>query len=76
MTRFRVLSAEFAHETNTFSKIPTTYASFMAQDFFIDDASAIAGRGDSNTELAGFCDAARKHDSLGCHSFDTNTLSA
>ena len=62
MTRFRVLSAEFAHETNTFSKVPTTYASFMAQDFFIDGPSAIAGRGDSNTELAGFCDAARKHD--------------
>jgi microcystin degradation protein MlrC len=62
MTRFRVLSAEFAHETNTFSQIPTAYASFQAQDFFIDGPSAIAARGDSNTELAGFCDAARKHD--------------
>jgi microcystin degradation protein MlrC len=61
MTRFRVLSAEFAHETNTFSQVPTTYASFQAQDFFLDSDSAIAGRGDSNTELAGFCDAARKH---------------
>jgi len=61
MTRFRVLSAEFAHETNTFSKIATAYANFQAQDFFIDGPSAIAARGDSNTELAGFCDAARKH---------------
>ncbi len=62
MTQFRVLSAEFAHETNTFSKIPTTYESFKAQDLFLDGSSAIAARGDSNTELAGFCDAARKHD--------------
>ncbi len=61
MTRFRVLSAEFSHETNTFSKVPTTYASFEAEDFFLDGAAAIAARGHSNTELAGFCDAARKH---------------
>ena len=61
MTRFCVLSAEFAHETNTFSQVPTRYESFQAQDFFLDGASAISGRGDSNTELAGFCDAARKH---------------
>ncbi|HQZ08251.1 MAG TPA: M81 family metallopeptidase [Burkholderiaceae bacterium] len=60
-SRFRVLSAEFAHETNTFSKIPTSYASFQAQDFFIDGAAAIKARGHSNTELAGFCDAARRH---------------
>jgi len=62
MTRFCVLSAEFAHETNTFSHIPTRYESFQAEDFFLDGASAIAGRGDSNTELAGFCDAARRYD--------------
>jgi len=61
MTRFCVLSAEFAHETNTFSRIPTCYASFQAQDFFLDAAAAIAARGNSNTELAGFCDAARNH---------------
>ena len=62
MTRFRVLSAEFAHETNTFSIIPTGFAQFAAQDCFLDAASAIAARGDSNTELAGFLDAARAHD--------------
>ncbi len=61
MARFRVLSAEFAHETNTFSKIPTAFASFQAQDLFLDGPAAIAARGDSNTELAGFCDAARLH---------------
>ncbi len=61
MTHFRVLSAEFAHETNTFSKIPTTFAHFESQDCYLDAASAIAARGDSNTELAGFLDAARAH---------------
>jgi len=61
MTRYRVLSAEFAHETNTFSQIPTRYENFQAQDFFLDAESAIAARGNSNTELAGFCDAARRH---------------
>ena len=62
MTRFKVLSAEFAHETNTFSKIPTGYDRFVAQDCFLDAASAIAARGDSNTDLAGFLDAARAFD--------------
>ena len=62
MTRFTVLSAEFAHETNTFSIIPTGYDRFVAQDCFLDAASAIAARGNSNTDLAGFLDAARAHD--------------
>lgn len=61
MTRYRVLSAEFAHETNTFSIVPTGFAQFVAQDCFLDAPSAIAARGDSNTELAGFLDAARTH---------------
>ena len=61
MKAFRVLSAEFAHETNTFSIIPTGFDKFEAQDCFLDAASAIAARGNSNTELAGFLDAARAH---------------
>ncbi|MCY7305134.1 MAG: M81 family metallopeptidase [Rhodoferax sp.] len=61
MTNFRVLSAELAHETNTFSKIPTTFAHFESQECFLDAATAIAERGKSNTELAGFLDAARAH---------------
>ena len=60
--RFHVLSAEFAHETNTFSIIPTGFDKFVAQDCFLDAASAIAARGNSNTDLAGFLDAAREHD--------------
>ncbi|MEO8858697.1 MAG: M81 family metallopeptidase [Burkholderiaceae bacterium] len=61
MAAYRVLSAEFAHETNTFSIRPTGYAQFEAQDCFLDAASAIAARGDANTELAGFLDVARAH---------------
>jgi microcystin degradation protein MlrC len=57
---FTVLTAEFAHETNTFNKNRTGYDAFMERyGFFGDDA--IKERGDANTELAGFCDSARKH---------------
>jgi len=61
MPAFRILSAEFAHETNTFSIRPTAYAQFEAQDLFLGHDAAIAARGNSNTELAGFADAARAH---------------
>ena len=61
MTPFRVLSAEFSHETNTFSQVPTDFARFKSQDCFLDADSAIAARGNSNTELAGFLDVARTH---------------
>src|SRR5512147_645143 len=56
---FTVLSAEFAHETNTFSIRKTEYGNFMDRyGFFGEDA--IRERGDANTELAGFCDVARQ----------------
>ena len=58
---YRILSAEFAHETNTFSILPTAYAQFAAQDLFLTHDSALAARGNSNTELAGFAEAARAH---------------
>ena len=61
MPPFRVLSAEFAHETNTFSILPTAFAQFEAQDCFLSADAAISARGNSNTELAGFSDAARAH---------------
>ena len=61
MPSYRVLSAELAHETNTFSILPTAFAQFEAQDLFLSHDSALAARGDSNTELAGFADAARAH---------------
>ena len=57
-----VLTAEFAHETNTFSRIETGYDRFMARSFCLEGEPAIAARGNVNTELAGFLDAARIHD--------------
>ena len=59
---FTVLTAEFAHETNTFSRVPTSYDKFMARSNCLTGESAIAARGQANTELAGFLDAARAHD--------------
>lgn len=57
---FTVLTAEFAHETNTFNKNRTGYEAFTERyGFFGEDA--IRERGDANTELAGFCDCARKY---------------
>ena len=58
---FTVLSAEFAHETNTFSRIPTGYEQFMARSRCLPGDEAIDARGHANTELAGFLDAARTH---------------
>jgi microcystin degradation protein MlrC len=57
---FQVLTAEFAHETNTFNKRPTDYRAFMDRyGFFGEDA--IRERGAANTELAGFLDTGRAH---------------
>lgn len=58
---FTVLSAEFAHETNTFSRVETGYDKFMARSRCLRGDEAIAARGHANTELAGFLDAARAH---------------
>lgn len=54
-----VLTAEFAHESNTFKKGFTTLDDFRTETYFLGDA-AIAERGDANTELAGFLDAGRE----------------
>ena len=59
---FCVLTAEFAHETNTFSRVETGYDKFMARSFCLQGDAAIAARGNANTELAGFLDTAREHD--------------
>jgi microcystin degradation protein MlrC len=57
---FKVLSAEIAHETNTFNIRPTTLQSFRDR-FLLDGPQAIATRGDKNTELAGLLDTARDY---------------
>ena len=58
---FTVLTAEFAHESNTFSRIPTGYDKFMARSFCLEGDEAIAARGHANTELGGFLEVAREH---------------
>lgn len=58
---FRVLTAEFAHETNTFNIRKTDYEAFEVEGVLFGDA-AIRARGEANTEIAGFLDIARKFD--------------
>ncbi|KPL53399.1 microcystin degradation protein MlrC [Prosthecomicrobium hirschii] len=58
MTR-TILTAEFQHESNTFSRIGATLDSFRQRYWFTGDA-AIQARGDANTPLAGFLDVARR----------------
>lgn len=55
-----VLTAEFAHETNTFNIVKTDYHAFETQGIY-EGKAAIAARGDANTELAGFLDVSRKY---------------
>ena len=57
---FNVLSAEIAHETNTFNIRPTTIQDFQDR-YLLDSDTAIAARGDKNTELAGMLDTGRDH---------------
>ena len=57
-----VLSAEFAHESNSFSRIETGYEHFLARSYCLQGQDAIAARGQANTELAGFLDVAQAHD--------------
>lgn len=57
---FNVLTAEFSHETNSFSRHKTGRKAFMARYVLVGDA-AIEERGDENTELAGFLDAGKAH---------------
>ena len=55
---FTVLTAEFMHESNTFSRLPTALDMFHADTLLMGD-EALAVRGNANTELAGFLDVGR-----------------
>ena len=57
---FIVLTAEFSHESNTFSCRPADYAAFVARGLHVGD-DAIAARGNANTSFAGFLDIGRVH---------------
>ena len=49
---FRVLTAEFAHETNTFSRLTTGKQAFEDRFVLMGD-EAVAARCEANAELAG-----------------------
>lgn len=55
---FTVLTAEFSHESNTFSRCPADDAAFEDRGVSAGD-EAIAARGAANTPLAGFLDIGR-----------------
>lgn len=57
---FTVLTADFVHETNTFSVNRTGYDAFVARNAHFGE-DAIRELGNANTELAGFCDCVRKY---------------
>lgn len=59
MTR-RVLSAQIAHETNTFSIQPATLARYKARQFYLGDEVATAFKG-TNSEIAAHLDAAEQY---------------
>lgn len=56
---FHILTAEFAHESNTFKKGATILEDFISDSYYEGEA-AIAERGNANTEIAGFLDAGRE----------------
>lgn len=55
---FTVLTAEFSHESNTFSRCPADYAAFTDRGVRLGD-DAIAARAEANTPIAGFLDIGR-----------------
>jgi microcystin degradation protein MlrC len=57
MMTYAVLTAEFAHESNTFSIRPTDLAAFRAR-LFLHGEAAVVQREGANTDIAGFMDVA------------------
>ncbi|MGO4171852.1 M81 family metallopeptidase [Bosea sp. TAF32] len=55
---FTVLTAEFSHESNTFSRCPADLSAFEDRGISLGEA-AIAERGEANTPIAGFLDIGR-----------------
>lgn len=69
--RFTVLTAEFSHETNTFSVALTDHAAFVDR-FLLFGEDALQERGDANTDLAGFMDVAKAMDWEVAHVLSTS----
>lgn len=66
-----VLTAEFSHETNTFSILPTDYAAFAGRSILFGD-EAVAERRHSNTDIAGFMDVAEARGWKVLHALSTS----
>ena len=56
----RVLIAQFMHETNTFSKLPTTLEDYRRQRL-VEGAAIVPNFSGARNELGGFIDAAKTH---------------
>jgi len=56
---FTVFTAEFQHESNTFSRVPADIDAFHGR-YFYPGAQAITERGEANTPLAGFLDIGKR----------------
>lgn len=56
---FTVFTAEFQHESNTFSRCLADISAFRARYFYTGE-QGIVERGEANTPLAGFLDVGRK----------------
>ncbi len=59
--RYKILSAEFGHETNTFNIHPTTIEDF-AKQVLLDGEQGLALHGNKNTELAGLLSMVTEQD--------------
>jgi microcystin degradation protein MlrC len=68
---FTVLTAEFAHETNTFSIVPTDYQAFLDRFLLLGD-DALRERAEANTDIAGFMDVARAKGWTTIHAISTS----
>ncbi len=62
----RVLIADFKHETNTFSQLPTTLDSYRARGLYYGDEVVRKLRG-TKTEMAAFIDACARFDWQGTY---------
>ena len=58
---FRVLTAEFSHETNTFSIVPTTLESFQRGNLIVGDDKVVLHRRSTRTALGATIECAEKY---------------
>ncbi len=68
---FTVLTAEFSHESNTFSIVPTGYKAFTDRFLLLGD-EALRERRDANTDIAGFMDVAHDKGWTVIHTLSTS----